>query len=71
MFTVRDSFETCPTLMRDACCQTLMDMAEKNKDIVVLDSDLVNSSGLKLVMVSIMYWVLVYIQFKFFHLHSS
>ena len=47
MFEVRDSFETCPTLMRDACCQTLMDMAEKNKDIVVLDSDLVNSSGLK------------------------
>ena len=47
MFTVRDSFETCPTLMRDACCNTLMEMAEKNKDIVVLDSDLVNSSGLK------------------------
>ncbi len=47
MFEVRDSFETCPTLMRDACCQTLMDLAEKNKDIVVLDSDLVNSSGLK------------------------
>ncbi len=47
MFIVRDSFETCPTLMRDACCQTLMDMAEKNKDIVVLDADLVNSSGLK------------------------
>ena len=47
MFTVRDSFETCPTLMRDACCQTLMDLAEKNEDIVVLDSDLVNSSGLK------------------------
>ena len=33
--------------MRDACCQTLMDLAEKNEDIVVLDSDLVNSSGLK------------------------
>lgn len=47
MFTVRDSFETCPTLMRDACCQTLMDLAEKNENIVVLDSDLVNSSGLK------------------------
>ena len=47
MFTVRDSFETCPTLMRDACCNTLMEMAEKNKDVVVLDSDLVNSSGLK------------------------
>ena len=46
MFTVKDSFETCPTLMRDACCNTLMEMAEKNKDIVVLDSDLVNSSGL-------------------------
>ena len=47
MFTVKDSFETCPTLMRDACCNTLMEMAEKNKDVVVLDSDLVNSSGLK------------------------
>lgn len=33
--------------MRDACCQALMDAAEKNEDIVVLDSDLVNSSGLK------------------------
>jgi transketolase len=47
MFTVRDSMEKCPTLMRDACCQALMDAAEKNEDIVVLDSDLVNSSGLK------------------------
>lgn len=47
MYIVRDSFETCPTLMRDACCQTLMDLAEKNENIVVLDADLVNSSGLK------------------------
>lgn len=33
--------------MRDACCQALLDAADRNKDIVVLDADLVNSSGLK------------------------
>ncbi len=47
MYTVKDSFETSRTLMRDACCQGLLDAAEKNPDVVVLDADLVNSSGLK------------------------
>lgn len=47
MFKVKDSFETSKTMMRDACCQGLLDAAEKNPDVVVLDADLVNSSGLK------------------------
>ena len=47
MFKVKESFETSKTLMRDACCQGLLDAAEKNPDVVVLDADLVNSSGLK------------------------
>lgn len=47
MFEIKDSFETSPTLMREACCQALIDQAEKDDRIVVLDADLVNSSGLK------------------------
>ena len=44
MYKVKESFETSKTLMRDACCQGLLDAAEKNPDVVVLDADLVNSS---------------------------
>ena len=47
MFKVKETIETSKTLMRDACCKGLMDAAEKNPDVVVLDADLVNSSGLK------------------------
>jgi len=47
MFTVRDSFGRSPVLMRDAYCETLMALADENKDIVVLDADLVSSSGMK------------------------
>ena len=47
MFTVRDSFEKSPVLMRDAYCETLMALADENKDIVALDADLVSSSGMK------------------------
>jgi len=47
MFKVKDSIETSKTMMRDACCQGLLDAAEKNENVVVLDADLVNSSGLK------------------------
>ena len=47
MYTVKDSFDTSKVLMREACCQGLLDAAEKNPDVVVLDADLVNSSGLK------------------------
>ena len=33
--------------MRDAYCDTLLEAAKKNSDVVVLDADLVSSSGLK------------------------
>ena len=47
MFTVNEWFENSPRLMRDVYCETLMDMAQENENIVVLDADLVSSSGLK------------------------
>lgn len=34
-------------MMRDAYCKTLMDLAENNKNIVVLDADLMSSMGMK------------------------
>lgn len=33
--------------MRDVYCKTLMELAEKNENIVVLDADLMNSMGMK------------------------
>jgi len=47
MFTVHDIFEKTSQMMRDVYCETLMEMAQKNEDIVVLDADLVSSSGMK------------------------
>jgi transketolase len=47
MFKVRETFEKSPTLMRDAYCRTLMDLASENDGIVALDADLVSSSGMK------------------------
>ena len=47
MFTVLERFELSPFLMRDVYCETLMDLALENTDIVVLDADLVSSSGMK------------------------
>ncbi|MEL4106142.1 transketolase C-terminal domain-containing protein [Oscillospiraceae bacterium WX1] len=47
MFNVRESFSKSDALMRDAYCKTLMALAEENEDIVVLDADLVSSSGMK------------------------
>jgi transketolase len=47
MFKVNETFMNSPTLMRDAYCRTMMDMASENDDIVVLDADLVSSSGMK------------------------
>ena len=47
MFQVNDVFEKSPLMMRDVYCETLIDLAENNSDIVVLDSDLVGSSGMK------------------------
>ena len=47
MFKVYSELKTSDTLMRDAYCNTLMDMAKTDKRIVALDADLVSSSGMK------------------------
>ena len=47
MFTVNEWFEKSPLLMRDAYCNTLIELATENENIVVLDADLVSSSGMK------------------------
>ena len=47
MFTVNESFENSPRLMRDVYCETLLDLALENENIVVLDADLISSSGMK------------------------
>jgi len=47
MFTVNEWFENSPLLMRDVYCETLLDLALENENIVVLDADLVSSSGMK------------------------
>ena len=47
MFTVHESFENSPHLMRDVYCETLCELALDNKNVVVLDADLVSSSGMK------------------------
>jgi len=47
MFTIRDSVEKSPLLMREVYCDKLIELALENEDIVVLDADLVSSSGMK------------------------
>ena len=47
MFTINETFEKSPRLMREAYCEKLIDLAMENEDIVALDADLVSSSGMK------------------------
>ena len=47
MFTVNEKIEKTPEMMREVYCKTLMELAENNENIVVLDADLVSSSGMK------------------------
>jgi len=47
MFEVQEQFEKSPLLMRDVYCGKLIDLALENEDIVVLDADLISSSGMK------------------------
>jgi len=47
MYKVFEKPAPSPLKMRDAYCQTLMEKAKSNKDIVALDSDLIGSSGMK------------------------
>jgi len=47
MFTILDNFEKTPRMMREVYCDTLIELAGENQNIIVLDSDLVSSSGMK------------------------
>ena len=47
MFTVLDNNEKSPRMMREIYCEKLIELAQSNKNIVVLDADLVSSSGMK------------------------
>ena len=47
MFTLHEGFEKSPLLMRDVYSTKLIDLAVENENIVVLDADLIGSSGMK------------------------
>jgi len=47
MFTLHENFEKSPRMMREAYCETLIELASENENIVALDADLVSSSGMK------------------------
>ncbi|MCL2221288.1 MAG: transketolase family protein [Oscillospiraceae bacterium] len=47
MFTTHDVFEKDPKMMREVYCDTLIELALVNDDIIALDADLMSSSGMK------------------------
>lgn len=47
MYKVKRVFEKNPQMMRDAYCNTLVELAKGNENIVALDADLIGSSGMK------------------------
>lgn len=47
MYSVRKTFEKEAKEMRGVYCATLMEMAEQNENVCVLDADLINSHGTK------------------------
>ena len=47
MFKVNEKIEKSSRLMRDVYCETLIELAVGNENIVALDADLVSSSGMK------------------------
>jgi transketolase len=46
-FKLKNKFVNEAAMMRDTYCNTLLEMAKNNKDIVVLDADLMSSMGMK------------------------
>lgn len=46
-FQLAEKLEAEKQFMRDAYCQSLMELAEKDKNIVVLDADLMGAMGMK------------------------
>ena len=47
MFTIRETFEKSPRMMREIYCEKLIELALKNENIVALDADLISSLGMK------------------------
>ena len=47
MITINDEFVKNPKMMRETYCDTLIELALTNENIVALDADLVSSSGMK------------------------
>ena len=47
MFTIHEVFEKNPKMMREVYCDTLIELALDNDDIIALDADLMSSSGMK------------------------
>jgi len=47
MFVTHDVFEKNPKMMREVYCDTLIELALVNDDIIALDADLMSSSGMK------------------------
>ena len=47
MFTINDTFEKNTKLMRETYCDKLIALSLDNENIVVLDADLIGSSGMK------------------------
>jgi len=47
MFTIHEIFEKNPKMMRETYCDTLIELALENENIIALDADLVSSSGMK------------------------
>jgi len=47
MFTIHEIFEKNPKMMREVYCDTLIELALDNEDIIALEADLMASSGMK------------------------
>jgi transketolase len=47
MFTITETFEKNPCMMREIYCEKLIELALKNENIVALDADLSSSLGMK------------------------
>jgi len=45
--SIHEIFEKSPKMMRDVYCETLIELALDNENIVALDADLMSSSGMK------------------------
>ena len=47
MFTIQETFEKSPRMMREIYCEKLIELALNNEKIIALDADLLSSLGMK------------------------